>query len=304
MTATASVGVAAAMSQSIIFIGYDLVAKHLRERGIDPLTLSYALRLALWPSLAVLVWAWDRKALTAFVADPTGMWALAGFLASALVFQWVYFKCLHVTHSLSVASVTRNAIGLPLLMILGFFVNGDQPTLWGVGAIGLMICASFLRPGRNHMDGSQFIESAKTVLGLSLAFVTLVTIKDPLYRLFLQHSQSLVLGVAIYMVIFSAALYVYFWVFPVADDTTSDGGDYQLLMLAVPVFWVIGTIPEGIAFGLLPVYSMIAIGTVSWIVTMGSDIYFKRLALSRRTAGFAVLVLGSITLSIIDRHAA
>ncbi len=305
MTAVVTTGIAAAMAQSIIFIGYDLIAKQLRVRGFDPMQLTHALRHALLPSLLILAVVWDGGAFTALLYNQTAMLALGGFLTSALLFQWVYFKCLHVSHSLAVASVTRNAIGLPLLMVIGIGVNGDQPTVWGVCAIALMVCASFLRPGRSKLDRSQYIESTRTVIWLSLAFVALVTIKDPLYRLFLQNSESLILGIALYMVIFSAALHAYFWAYPIPMPEASaeaTAGSGKWLLWAVPAFWIGGTIPEGIAFGLLPVYSLIAIGTLSWIIIIAADVYFKRLAISVRTAGFTAMVLASIGLSIVDRQ--
>lgn len=306
MTSTVSIGVTAAIGQSLIFIVYDLVAKRLRERGFGAIELSQTLRWALFPALVVLVFSWDNSAAATLLANPAPLWTLFGFVGTALVFQFVYFRCLHITHSLAVASVTRNAIGLPMLMLIGIFVNHDQPTIWGVCGLVLMICASFLRPGRTHLDHTQFLASAKTVFGLSLSFVCLVTIKDPLYRLWLQQSHSVVMGVAIYMVLFSTGLWIYFALRPIQavvakTQTSSRTPNDSLLMISIPVVWVLGTIPEGVAFGMLPVYSMIAIGTVSWIVTIAADIHYKRLAPTPQTAAFAFLVLSSILLSLVDR---
>lgn len=302
MVNAASTGVIAAVAQSLVFIGYDLIAKRLRERGIDSIQLSLALRHALIPSLIILAVAWDAQAIRAILNDSTTLLAFAGFMASALLFQWVHFKCLHVSHSLTVASVTRNAIGLPLLMLVGIFVNGDHPTAWGVASLGLMIAASFIKPGRTRLDRTQYIESMKSVLVLSASFVILVTIKDPLYRLFMQRSPSLILAVAIYMTIFSAALQLLAMIRPMPLAVIpGPAAETRWLMLLLPVIWVVGTIPEAIAFGLLPVYSMIAIGTVSWIIKIGTDLYFKRLAPTRRTAVFAALVVGSVGFSIVER---
>jgi len=61
-------------------------------------------------------------------------------------------------------------------------------------------------------------------------------------------------------------------------------------------------IPEAIAFQLVPVYAVIIIGAISWIVVIGSDLYFKRLAYSWRTAAFAVTVTAGIACAIIERH--
>jgi hypothetical protein len=307
IASSSSIGVVAAMTQSVIFIGYDLAAKKMREQGVDSLALIYSLRLSLFPALLVLLLAWDREAAVALLHNHTALLALFGFVASWLTFQLIYFRCLHVSHSLAVASVARNAVGLPLLMVAGALVNGDHPTVWGILAIALLMAASFLRPGRSKLDPSQYIESARTVLGLSIAFVVIVTVKDPLYRLYLQNSHALILSLAIYMVMCAGALQVYFWFRPLhAHPSRATAGPAltvpPLLMWAVPIIWVVGTIPEGIAFGNLPVYSMIAVGTVSWVITIATDIYFKRLAPTMRTAAFASLVVGSITLSFIDRN--
>jgi hypothetical protein len=87
-----STGVIAAMTQSLVFIGYDLIAKRLRERGIDSIHLSLALRHALIPSLIILGLAWDTQAISAILNDSTALLAFAGFMASALLFQWVYLR--------------------------------------------------------------------------------------------------------------------------------------------------------------------------------------------------------------------
>ena len=75
------------------------------------------------------------------------------------------------------------------------------------------------------------------------------------------------------------------------------------LALAVPALRFIGTIPEGFAFGQLPGYSAIAIGSVAWRITMASDIYFERLALSGRSAVFGGLVMTGIIFQLLDRAA-
>ncbi|WP_144156287.1 hypothetical protein [Paraburkholderia sp. BCC1885] len=300
---SASLGVISAVLQSFIFIVYDLAGKRLREHGVAALELSSLLRLALLPSLCLLAATWQTADIKLIIANRASLWSFYGYLTASLLFQWVYFQYLHVSHSLAVASVTRNAIGLPLLMICGVVINRDNPTVWGIAGLGFMIAASLVRPGRARTDSSQYIESARTVVALATAFVILVAIKDPLYRFWLQRSGSLLLATALYMTAFTAALNLYFWARPPKRTITwkSSTPKIRWLLLAVPMLWFAGTIPEGVAFGLLPAYSAIAIGSVAWLFTMASDIYFGRLAMTARCALFGGLVTLGVLLQILDR---
>jgi hypothetical protein len=130
-----------------------------------------------------------------------------------------------------------------------------------------------------------------------VAFIVFQTLKDSLYRLYLQNTSAILLGVAIYMVVSTAFLNIYFLVRPLKSNMTMD----RKAVWGLATIWAVASIPEGIAFGHLPVYSLVAIGSISWIVVVCSDIYFKRMELSLRTAIFTGIVFVSIALSFVDR---
>lgn len=294
----ASLGVVASLSQSLIFIGYDLIGKRLREQGASAHDMGFIMRLALWPALVVLAFTWDSAVALQILTSPMLYWPLIGTATCWLVYQWVYFRSLNMAHSLAVVSVTRNAIGLPLLMGLGFLVNGDIPTWWGVTSIGLIICAAFIRPGRTRMDRIQYLESLKAVLGLTVAFIALTTVKDLLYRIYLHNTSAPIFEAAWYSVVLTGGLYVYYFFKPRVSEYRAN----SVTMWAFVSIWIIGVIPEAIAFQLVPVYAVIAIGTISWVIIILSDLYFKRLAYSWRTALFALTIVTSIVCAIIERQ--
>ena len=72
-----SLGIAAALGQSLIFIGYDLAAKQLREDGVDWLDLSRALRHAFFPALAILTLTWDSQVASSLIHDRVTLAVLA-----------------------------------------------------------------------------------------------------------------------------------------------------------------------------------------------------------------------------------
>ena len=293
-----SLGIFCALAQSLIYVVYDLVGKRLREEGASALDLTYLMRLALWPALITLALSWNTGVAMQMLHSPAQYGPLLGFVGTWLVYQWVYFRNLNIARSLAVVSVTRNAIGLPLLMVSGFFINHDVPTLWGYCAVGCIVLGAFVRPRPAQQHTRQYLETIQIIVWLTIAYIVLVTVKDSFYRLYLQNERALIFGISVYMILCSLGLYFFSWIRPRQSTHTVP----PRWVAAFVSIWVIGTVPEGIAFGMVPVYTLVTIGTVSWIITIGSDLHYGRLSVSSRTACFIGFVLAGITCAMIEHY--
>jgi hypothetical protein len=292
-----NIAISVALLQAQLFFIYDLVAKKLREQGCTTTQLVFVQGKA-WPlatALFLLCLFFDHQGLTELMAFRT-LTTLGFFVLLSATFQYLYFRCQRMAHSLTVISVLRNAISFPLLLLTGFLINGDRPTSTSFLAVGLLIVAAFLRPSRGTQSKDQILDKPFTIIGLCLAFVAFVTIKDPIYRayLLLLHAHPAV-AISAYMALSCGWWRVSTLKTSLPEAFQNPTSSIKLLYL-LPALWICATIPEALAFRALPVFNMVAVGSITWILTLFSDIYYKRLGLNFSTLVFSTLVLTSVIL--------
>jgi hypothetical protein len=155
--------------------------------------------------------------------------------------------------------------------------------------------------------GTQFLDPPLVTVALSAGFVLAVTVKDPLYRAYmLTLAAHPALAIAAYLAFVTTGFKIVL-LFCHPDGGTASIGPFErgfaFALLALPILWILGTIPEALAFRGLPVYQLVAIGGVTWLITLATDLRLGRLAPSWRTAAFGCCVLASVALNIVDKLA-
>lgn len=290
----------AAFLQAFIFQFLSQTAKRLKEKGVSNMEILYYQRYALWPALLALFFLWDKESADYLWRNHDILFSFVGFVVSLCVFEYVYYSSFHITKSLALVSVLKNAIGLPLLMVTSFLIAGDVPTALEIFSVGLLIFALFLQPKRSDGEKSSLLYPLIVVAGILFAFILLQITKDPLYRNFMKHIPDIWFGLALYLSSAAFLLNVFFWFKKPAFSKRSQREHRDLLpfLIAVPILWLAGSIPEGFVFSRLPVYSMIALGSITFLMSIVSDLYHKRIIFDLKTASFITLVCSSILLNI------
>ena len=75
---------------------------------------------------------------------------------------------------------------------------------------------------------------------------------------------------------------------------------HKYLAISVPIIWFIASIPEWYSLSSVPIYTMVAIASITFIIDVLSDIKNNRIKLCKRTISFIILVLASIVLSVVS----
>jgi len=290
-----------AFLQALVFQLFSQTAKRLGEKGVSVLEVMSYQRYALYPAVLLLIVFWDQASVNYLLENHTVLFSFVGFIVLLCLFQYVYFSSLHITRSLALVSVIKNSISLPLLMVVGFFINGDVPMTLEYLSIGFLIVALFLQPKRSDGETSSLLHPLRIVIATVLVFVLLQILKDPLYRYFMQHIPNIWFGLLLYLSSFTLLLNVFFWIKKPTFKTRPFSEHKKLLpfLIAIPILWLIGSVPEGYSFSKLPVYSMIALGSITFLMSIGSDIYNKRIVLNMKAILFITFVCCSILLNVV-----
>jgi hypothetical protein len=290
------------LAQTIIFQLYAQSGKRLRENGISELAILSFQRYALYPALVMLILSYDRESVVYLIEHPFAIIKFMIFLLASGIFMWVYFASLHVARSLSFVKALRNAIGLPILMISGYYINGDIPTVGNAIAILLLVIALFIgvENANSRENISEKPYSLKWAILIMLAFIVLQNIKDPLYRDFVTHIPSLLFWVALSMTVLMAGMNLFFsWKKP---DTKKPANisrvHYLISSMSIPVLYFLGTIPEAFSFKSFPVYVMISLMAISFLMSLISDFLNHRICFTSRTVIFIFLILSSISINV------
>lgn len=192
-------------------------------------------------------------------------------------------------------------------MVAGYFVNGDVPTPLSLLATGLLIVALFVRPenGNAREQSSVKPHALRIAILIMLAFVALQAIKDPLYREYVRNIPNIFFGIAFYMTVLMALMNLFFlFKRPEVDEFPANSDRKRILLgVSIPVLWFLGTVPEALSFREFPVYVMISLMAVSFVMAIVSDFLYGRIRFGFRTALFALLIFTSIGVNVYAHFA-
>ena len=295
--------IAATFLQAIIFQVYSQIAKRLREKGLSGLHVLYYQRLALYPSLVALVFFWNQGDVQYMINHWNVLAMFVGFILCQTLFQYIYFVSRHMARSLTFVDTILDAVALPLSLIGGFLINNNIPSAYQIIAIILLIFAVFIKPSSYDKEAGQrqSLYALSALMGIIISYMVLQFVKDPLYRQFLTNIPHLWFGVALFLVCATLLTNIFFLIRPLADADKAKRVGVQKLAYAIPTLWFIASLPEGYSFARLPVYTIVAIGTVTLLMSLASDLYNNRVRFDIRTAVFSTLALSGIIITVLAR---
>lgn len=291
-------------TQAFIFQIYSQIAKSLQEKGLTGLSVLYYSKLTIYPSLILLMLSWDKHSFEYLMSNKHILFVFVGFLISSSIFQYVYFVSRHMVKALSFVSVVLNAIGLPAIVITSFLINKDVPSVYEIFGIFFLILALILKPSNGKTKNvSQLRYSVITIVAISIIYLLLQTIKDPLYREFMMNIPNTLFAVALYLTCSSIIINVFFFFKKKPSDIKLIDVDNKtrLYTYLIPTLLFVGSIPEAYSFANVPAFTVVAVSMVNMIMSLTSDIKNKRIIFNLRTALFIVFVLGGVSLNIFGR---
>lgn len=291
--------------QAIIFQFFGQIAKYLQEKGVSGLGVLYYSRYVIYPSAFALFYFWDQESVAYLFSQWHILGVFIGFLISSSLFQYLYFVSRHMVRSLSFVSAVLNAIGLPLLLFAGVLINHDIPTIYEIIGIIALAVAVFLKPSseKKYDQISQFRYAIPVIIGISVFYLILQVIKDPLYREFMLHMPDIWFSVSLYLFCSALILNILFFFKKVSEGDVLIGQSPSLkkFAYAIPALLFIGSFPEAYSFANAPVYTIVAISMINFMMSLISDVYNKRVRFNSQTVVFALLVMSGVGLNIFGR---
>lgn len=291
-------------TQAFIFQVYSQIAKSLQEKGLTGLSVLYYSKFTIYPSLVLLMFFWDKNSFQYLMSNKHILLVFIGFLISSSIFQYIYFVSRHMVKALSFVSVVLNAVGLPAIVITSFLINKDIPSVYEIFGILFLILALILKPSNGKTKNvSQLRYSVITIVAISVVYLVLQTIKDPLYREFMMNIPNTIFAVALYLTCSSIIINIFFLFKKKPSEIKIIDGDNKTRFYAylIPTLLFIGSIPEAYSFANVPAFTVVAVSMVNMIMSLTSDLKNKRIIFSTRTAIFIVFVLVGISLNIFGR---
>ncbi len=289
--------------QAIIFQFYGQTAKYLQEKGLSGLGVLYYSRYVIYPATTLLLFTWSQESFGYLLSHHHILYTFIGFVTLNSLFQYVYFVSRNMTRSLSFVGAVLNAIGLPLVVVASVFINHDIPSIYEVLGIALLIMAVFLKPSssKKSVHVPQLNYSILIIIGISLVYLCLQSFKDPLYREFMMNMPDMWFAVALYLFCSSFIINTFFLFKKMSKvDMIKEGGaKMKLLAYGIPILLFLGSLPEAYSFANAPVYTIIAVGMVNFVITLFFDIYFRRVLWNFQTFLFSILVIGGVMLNIL-----
>jgi hypothetical protein len=285
-------------AMGITFKGYVLTERYLQERGVSPLRTFGLQRFALIPGLiwsAVFIRGHDLSRiihtphLLIYVIAIALGWNVQQFLSSYIV---------NTVSSMSAFSTLQTLLLLPLSLLVGTFFNHDVPSMYSFLAIVILMVAFVVQPSQ-HVDNvrDRFALPLRLIVVLILVQTVIDAADQGIYRQLLKElGPAVVLGVFSVVTLGLAAIWTSF--VPKKKTETKILRQQWRRSTSLPGLWFLGSIPEAYAIAILPIYTSLAISSVTFLMDAFSDLIHHRIHLNPRTAAFLLLVLAGIGLAV------
>ena len=289
-------------AMGISFKGYVLTERYLQEKGVSPVRTFALQRYALIPGLiwsAIFVRGHD---LSRIIHTPHLLVYIAAIALGWNVQQFLSSYTVNTISSMSAFSTLQMMLLLPLTLLVGTFFNHDIPNAYSVLAIIVLLVAFVVQPTQ-HVDNvrERFALPLRLILGLIVVQTVIDAADQGLYRQLLKElGPAVVLGIFSVVTLGLAAVWTSF--VPKRRQETEILRQQRRRSTALPAFWFLGSIPEAYAIAILPIYTSLAISSVTFLMDAFSDLIHHRIRLNPRTAAFLSLVLAGIGLAVYSMN--
>ncbi len=289
-------------AKAILFKLTKLNAKKFQEKWASPFWVLYYQRYAIFPWFILLCLSYKKEYVDLFLNNLYFMWIVALMLLFWVIQESITYFVLWKVSNMSYFTAFLKIISLPIYIFAWIYMNWDYPNYHIFFAFILLWLALFLKPSvhENNNQRNTFSMWIYAVISILLVWTILDAINNWFDRFILQHLSWVLFWVGINTFLISLVLSIIFLFKDIPKKDKIIASKYKYIAYSIPVFWFLGSIPEWYSYAEIPIYTVLAISSVGFLMDIISDVKNERLHFNMKTIIFIVLVFLSIGLSILS----
>ncbi len=287
-----------ALTQSLGFQIQAFSERRIQEYGASPIRTFALQKYALIPAL---IWSIIFVRISdIFMVLHTPI-LLGYFILIALswnIQSFLFSYLLNTISSMSSTATLWYLLYLPLLLAVGTFFNHDMPGLYSFLGIGILLLAFIIQPTQHEKNiRARFSLPIISIIGFGFITALMNAVNGGMTRQALSMIRPEVfLGIFSILTMALCALWTSF--VPHSASDTAIFKKRWLLAASVPLLWFLASIPETYSYAKLPIYTVVSIGAITFLLNTISDLYRNRIKFDFRTVIFIVLVLVGMGLAV------
>lgn len=289
------------LASALLFKWMGLNARKIQEKGLSPLGVLYYHRFAIYPALLLTVLTFRKEYIEIIFSNNLLILALFFSVVFWSLIAYIYYFTLNSVNNLSSLNAFEAIISLPVFVIIGIFLNNDIPNAFILIALVILGVALLIKPEPHKLGRKKFFKhSLLLIIIFTLGVNIFSAVNVGLYRVFLQNLDSTLfsIGICAFLAMLPLWLLPFFRKLPAREMEIVRQNKY--LAYSIAPIWFLASIPEGYAFLNVPIYTLIAIASITFVINVLSDLRNKRIHFNFRTGIFIILVLVSIGFSVLS----
>ncbi len=289
-----------ATGRAVAYKVNSLTERYLQEMGASPLS-TYALhRYALIPALiwaAIFVRPDD---ITSILHTPHQVLYLLAIFLIWNAQQFAHSFRVNATSTVSALSNLYNVLTLPLLLVVGTLFNHDTPNVFSIAGIIVLAVAMVIQPA-HHLTNKRARLSRP--LPILVAFICAEALVDVILialsrQLLKEIPPHVFIGVFLVLVLSACIICVQILSRHLSLDVRKMALKNPGRAFSLPLIFFAGSVMEFYAQAKLPIYIMLSIGAITFVMDIGSDLWRHRIQFNLQTAAFTTMVFIGVGLAI------
>lgn len=287
-----------AFGRAIAFKGVGLAQRSLQEKGMSAVGTYRLKRYVLLPAI---IWCliFVRPADLQYIANHEN---LLFFMALIPIIhelnEFFYAQIANITSSFSALTILNNVFSLPLLLFIGTFFNKDIPSLISIISIALIVLALAIQPTLHKSNmRTRFSKPLSIVVVLVFTHTLFEAINFGLTRNVLKQLEPQVY-IGVYTLTTTLILIGWTSFLPKNKKDQRIIQQNRLQAGSNSGLWFMGEIAQVFSQVVLPIYTLVSIGSVTFGMDVASDLKNRRIKLSLKTVLFILLFVTGLGLAV------
>lgn len=263
--------------QSFLFSLFHLHIRRLEEKGVSAYSIAGLQRYTIIPAIILFVATYKKEYVSIILSHPLALWWIVGIGFFWSIGQYVGYIVLDSASSLSFVYTMSAFLEIPILLTTSMLINHDYPNPSILIAIILLVVALIIKPTQ-HTENKRHLFKYNILIVVGLVFTSQIGhALDGAFCKNLLHflaPSAILFGILIYIFITSLVLNIIYSL-PIFKKPSSEEKKiikkYFRIAYLVPCIWFIASLPEGYGFAHLPLFTLSALGSFSFLINFLSD---------------------------------
>jgi hypothetical protein len=247
-----------------------------------------------------------KEYLTILYSHPASFWWIVGIAFFWGIGQFMGYLVLNSASSLSFVYSISSFLEIPVYLAIGILINYDFPNFYILISLALLVAALVLKPSQDKTNKRNLLKySILITIGISLSSIIGHAFDGAFYKniLYIFEPNTILFGISIYILTTSLTLNIIyllpFFKKPSIEEKLIIKKHFWIEFF-IPIIWFIASLPEGYSFANLPLFTLTALNSFSFLIKIISDLKNKRISFNLRTLVFIVTVILSIVFSTLS----